>query len=166
MLMPVANVHERLLPAPIERVGRLFDTLASEHDELWPIDHWPPMRFDGGLRVGAAGGHGPVRYTVAQLDPARLVRFRFSAPRGLHGEHWLELIPSGADATLLRHCLLARPAGAMRWQWPLIWGPLHDALLEDALARAHERITGTPDPQRWTLWVRLLRRVLRARARS
>lgn len=161
MRMPVANVHERLLPVPADEVGRLLDTLATTRDELWPADCWPAMRFDGDLREGASGGHGPVRYAILTYVPGRLVRFGFLAPEGLHGEHWLEVLPRGDCSTLLRHGLVARPRGRMRWQWPLVYEPLHDALLEDALQRAERAVTGTSAIARWSPWVRLLRRVLR-----
>jgi hypothetical protein len=42
--------------------------------------------------------------------------------------------------------------GPARVTWPLVFGPLHDALLEDSLARA----TGE-DPPQWSWWVRFLR---------
>lgn len=163
MRIAIANVHERVLPVDMAQVGRLLDTLASEHDGLWPLSQWPPMRFDEGLEVGARGGHGPIHYAVSQLEPGRRVRFRFIAPTRLEGEHCFEVVPNDDATTILRHSVLARPSGAMTWQWPLIFGPLHDALLEDALARAHRSLTGAPAATNWSAYVRLLRWLLRRR---
>src|ERR1035441_8469110 len=61
----------------------------------------PPTRagFESGLREGSDGGHGPVRYQVVEHQPGRLVRFRFTAPPGLLGEHRYELEDS--DGTVL-----------------------------------------------------------------
>jgi hypothetical protein len=109
----------------------LLDSLAGPDDRLWPHERWPPMRLDGGLAAGAHGGHGPVRYSVEAYEPGRLARFRFSAPRGLEGEHRLEV-----DGDLLRHVVEARTSGPMRFGWPLFFRPLHDALVEDALDKA------------------------------
>lgn len=162
MLMPVANVHERLLPAPADRISRMLETLATVNDELWPAG-WPQMRLDAGLREGSVGGHGPIRYEVTQVEAGRLVRFRFLAPRGLDGDHWFELVPRDDRSTLLRHGLVAKPSGAMRWQWPLLLRPLHDALIEDALARALAVSTDTEVTAKWSPRVRMLRRLARAR---
>jgi hypothetical protein len=44
--------------------------------------------------------------------------------------------------------------------WPLIFRPLHDALIEDSFATA-EAALGQPARMRaWSLWVRLLRWIL------
>lgn len=163
MRLPVANVHERAIDAPPERVGVLLVTLATPADELWPADRWPAMRFDGDPVPGAVGGHGPIRYAIVELVPGRLVRFRFLGPPGLNGEHWFEAVPREGGATLLRHGLIARPTGAMRWQWPLLWRPLHDALVEDALARAQLTLTGAPAHTTWSPYVRVMRRLARRR---
>lgn len=155
--MPIRNAHERTLPAPAERVGALLDGLASPEDALWPRHDWPPMRFDRPLQVGAVGGHGPIRYTVEEYEPGRQVRFRFTAPRGFHGTHGLEVEPVDPDHTRLRHVLEMRPTGAARVSWPLVYRPLHDALLEDALDRAERAVGGAAPPRPRSHWVRLLR---------
>ena len=41
--MKVMNVHERLLPAPPERVGALLDALAGPDDRLWLTAAWPEL---------------------------------------------------------------------------------------------------------------------------
>lgn len=163
--MKVRNVHERLLPVTPDVAGALLlDTLASEHDELWPHDRWPAMRFDGGLRIGARGGHGPIRYTVESLLPHRQVSFRFTAPPGFDGTHSFE-IEAASGTTRIRHLLEIRAHGSARLAWPLIFRPLHDALIEDALDRAERRCGGDPIPARWSLRVRVLRRLLARRVR-
>jgi hypothetical protein len=62
--MKVLNIHERTLNAPVALAGTLIDSLSSNDDRLWSHDSWPPMRFDQPLGIGAAGGHGPVRYSL------------------------------------------------------------------------------------------------------
>jgi len=158
----IVDVRERRLPVPADRVGALLDGLASDADVLWASDRWPRMRFDGGLVVGAVGGHGPVGYRVVEHLPARRVAFRFlgSRPRGLTGWHGFDVIADG-DGAVLRHTLTGRARGWMRLAWPLVWRPLHDALIDDALDRGERAVTGRAPsrPARWSWWVRVLRRL-------
>ncbi|MFD0258688.1 SRPBCC family protein [Kitasatospora indigofera] len=161
--MAVLNVHERVLEAGEPEVGALIDGLAGgPADALWPHGRWPAMRLDPGLELGAVGGHGPVRYAVAAYVPGRWVRFEFTGPRGFHGFHECSVHPAGAGRTLLRHTLAMRPSGPARLSWPLVFRPLHDALLEDALDRAEAAFPGAAPhaPARWSRYVRLLRRIL------
>jgi hypothetical protein len=159
--MRIENVHERALPVGGAAAGSLIDGLAGADDRLWPHDRWPPMRFEGGLREGSEGGHGPVRYQVLQHQSGRLVRFRFTGPPGLVGEHRYEL-QSGEGTVTLRHVLSGRAEGRMRWQWPLLFGPLHDALIEDSLDHAIAAVSeATYEPARWPGRVRALRWLLK-----
>jgi hypothetical protein len=162
--MRVRNVHQRLLPGPLERVGALIDDLAGPGDRLWPGDRWPPMRLDRPLGVGADGGHGPIRYRVEAYEPGRRVAFRFTGMAGLDGGHRLEAEPAGGGGVLLRHVAEGRMGGRMLVVWPLVIRHLHDALIEDLLDRAELAVTGrVASPNRWSPWVRLLRRRLRRR---
>ena len=158
--MRVRNVHRRTIGSP-ERLGALLDALASEEDRLWPGDRWPRLRLDGRLRVGARGGHGPVRYQVELYEPSRRVRFRFERPRGFDGVHEFCVVVDGQGPAQLVHVLEARMTGAARLSWPLVFRPLHNALIEDALDNAERHGTGQLQrPARWSIFVRALRRVL------
>jgi hypothetical protein len=153
----IHNVHERRLPASPEQVGHLLDSLGAAADSLWPTEHWPPMRFDRPLGPGADGGHGPIRYRVEEHEPGSRVCFRFTGPPGLTGTHEFSVqeTPGGC---LLRHVIEGRASGRMLAAWPLVFRPLHDALLEDALNQAHAAVTGRPAPAPvWSWWVRRLR---------
>ena len=153
----IHDVHARLFAAEPAEVGRLIDSLASDDDRLWPCDRWPAMRFDRPLQVGASGGHGPVRYEITDYEPGRRVVFSFRPPTGLRGWHGLEAEGSpGRPGVVLRHVLEAEPLGWMRVRWPLVIGPLHRALVEDALDRALAATGGEPRAQ-WSRWVRFLR---------
>ncbi len=179
--MIVVNVHQRELPVPRARAGALIDTLASPADRLWPHRSWPRMTLDRPLAVGAAGGHGPIGYVVESHEPGRRVVFRFTRPRGFDGTHRLEALDlsqaggvSGAGdvprvdepRSVLRHTLEMDARGPARLTWPLLFRPLHDALIEDALATAEAALGLPPDVRGWSPWVRALRRVLsRGRAR-
>ncbi|MFD3980249.1 SRPBCC family protein [Streptomyces griseus] len=161
--MAVLNVHERLVAAGADAVGELLDTLsAGPEDRLWPSAHWPAMRLDRGLSPGSAGGHDPIRYAVNAYEPGARVRFDFTGPPGFHGFHEFAVVPVDAHRTLLRHTLSMRTTGAARLAWPLLYRPLHDALVEDALDRAEP----TARPARWSPYVRLLRTALARRGWS
>lgn len=161
--MKVRNVHQRTLHASGAQAGALIDGLAQRGDRLWPGEMWPPVRFDRPLAVGAVGGHGPVRYVIEAYAPGRGIRCRFTAPRGFVGTHGFEVEDAGGGRTVLRHVLEMRTTGPALLSWPLVFRPLHDALIEDALDRAERSVGMKPAGARWSPWVRVLRRVLRGR---
>ncbi len=155
--MDVLNIHERELRAAPAEVGALFDFLATDKDRLWPKAIWPAVRLDRPLGVAAAGGHGPISYFVEEYRPGQLVKFRFTKPRGFDGHHWLEVIPKDAQRTVLRHTIQMRVGGMALLSWPLVVRPLHDAVLEDAMALAQASLGFAPTVRPWSWWVKLLR---------
>ena len=163
--MAVLNVHHRKLACSREVLGALIDELASEEDRLWPRRTWPPMHFDRPLAVGADGGHGPIRYRSrlrsGPLDPV-----------SLHRSARLSRLPRVRCEPSRQRCLAPthlamRVRGPARLSWPLVFRPLHDALVEDSLDLAERAITGhLAKPARYSRYVRLLRRLLRRDPRS
>ncbi len=156
----IENVHARRLDAAPDEVGAVIDSLADGVDDrLWPSARWPAMRFDGPLAVGTRGGHGPIRYSVAEYERGRRVAFEFDPPTGLEGRHLFEVIES-ERGTVLRHELIATPYGRMRFAWAPVFRPLHDALIEDSLDRAEASAIGKDwQPSRLSARVRMLRRL-------
>ncbi|MBX3653894.1 MAG: SRPBCC family protein [Ramlibacter sp.] len=163
--MKVLNVHQRLLYAQPGQVGALIDALASPSDLLWRGNAWPRMAFDRPLGVGATGGHGPIRYTVIDYTPGQSIRFGFTAPRGFDGWHGLDILDATAAHCVLEHRVDITLHGAARLSWPLVYRPLHDALIEDGLAAAQAALGNTPRVVPWSPWVRLLRRLMTRRPR-
>jgi hypothetical protein len=164
--MLVRNVHSRELNISFERAAPLIDRLASPDDILWPRDRWPPMRFDRPFQVGAQGGHGPIRYQIEEYKPGRRVRFRFRRPAGFNGGHYFGVESTAADRVKLSHVLEMDATAGARLSWPLVFRPLHDALIEDALDRAETFADGKPREPHWSVSVRTLRWLLRRRRRS
>jgi len=163
--MKVRNVHERRFPAT-EPVGALIDSLASDKDALWPIESWPRMAFDRSLQAGAAGGHGPIRYVVEEYTPQESIKFLLTRPKGFDGTHGYEVVAIGPETVVLRHTLEMTTSGLANLSWPLVFRPLHDALIEDSLATAEASLRHPATVQRWSPWVKLLRWVMsRGRAR-
>lgn len=164
--MSVTNIHERGLDSTPERVGALIESLSSRADALWPHRSWPRMKFDRPLGVDATGGHGPVRYFVEEYVPGRSVRFRFTGPKGFDGFHEFEMTRAASGKPLLRHELRMKTRGRARLSWPLVFRPMHDALLDDCLATAQASLGLPPDVRPWSLRVRFLRWVVtRGKAR-
>ncbi len=163
--MRATNVHRRTVADATAAAG-LIDALASDDDQLWPRHHWPAMRLDRFLQVGASGGHGPIRYWVDLYEPGRRVRFRFERPRGFGGFHEFVLLRDGGRAAELVHVLEARFTGSARVTWPLLYRPLHDALIEDALDNADGTTAGRSEEASWSRYVRFLRQALHRRQES
>jgi hypothetical protein len=72
---------------------------------------------------------------VDRYEPASKIVFRFTGPQGLHGEHRFEVL-SEVGGCPLRHVLEGHTTWWMRQLWPLLYRPLHDALIEGARAQA------------------------------
>lgn len=162
--MPVINIHERTLNAPIADVGTLIDSLASKHDILWPRDRWPAMKFDRPLAEGAVGGHGPIRYIVKSYQPGVAIRFRFTGPVGFTGTHGFEAARVDERHTRLTHTIDMRVSGMAWIQWHLAIRSLHDALMDDCLDQAEASLRGErPVRRNFSPWVNILRRAVRKR---
>ena len=157
----ILNVHERLIPAASDAVGRMIDSLGSDGDVVWPHERWPALKLDRSLQVGAAGGHGPIRYRVESHDPGRRVRFRFLSPDGFIGTHGFDVEDAGEGASRLRHVIEMRTAGMAVLNWSVIIRPLHDALLEDALDKVEGAFRGVGPPRAWSRRVVFLRWLVR-----
>ena len=97
-----------------------------------------------------------MKYTVQEYVPSKRVCFRFVKPVGFDGTHTFEVF-SESDGCRLEHRVEITPRGLARVAWPLIFGPLHDALAEDAVDRAVEAVGETRQKSRWSRWVRFLR---------
>lgn len=160
--MRVFNVHERQIRAPPVAVGALLVHLGQRDDALWPIDRWLPMRLDRPVAIGARGGHGPVRYVVSAYKAPRRVRFQFLAPRGFCGYHEFEIVPGRDAGTCLRHIVNMDIRGPALLSWPLLYRPLHDALIEDALTRAERTVDKDAPAVPWSPYVRALAVIVRA----
>ena len=156
--MNVLNVHERRLLTSPEDAWRLIANLGSKHDLLWP-PHWPGIRFDRQLGLGAIGSHGLIGYYVEQYSPPELIRFRVTTPKAFVGYHEFRIVPH-MDSVIFRHTVRIRTHGAATWLWLLVISPLHDAMVEDIMDRASTYSSNHPFSSRWTLRVRFLRWLL------
>ncbi|GGK81405.1 hypothetical protein Ppa06_48690 [Planomonospora parontospora subsp. parontospora] len=159
------NVQQRSVNASADRLGALLDGVSTADDRLWPTPSWPPLVLDAGLTPGSRGGHGPIRYSVTEYEPGRRLRFSFDPELGLDGHHELVITAEGADRSRLTHTIVGTTRGRMRILWPLLIRWLHEALMQDLFDNAERAAAGrlSRRPARWSVWVRLLRRVRSAR---
>ena len=154
------NIQQRVIDAPMHRIGVLLDQMGSAEDALWPSADWPRLFLDAGLAPGSRGGHSVIRYSIAEYEPSRRVRFTFEPGLGLNGYHELLITPEGAGRCRLTHTLEGTVHGRMRMLWPLAIRWMHQALTQDLFDNAERAATGTlsQGPARWTPALRLLRR--------
>jgi len=158
--MEVRNIHEREIDGTPGQVGALIDSLASANDALWPNHSWSRMKFDRPLGLGANGGHGPISYFVEEYTPGESIKFRFTGPKGFDGFHGYEITSGPKQPVVLRHTLKMNTYGPAIVSWPLVYRPMHDALMEDSLTTAQVTLGLNPKIQTWSLWVKILRWVV------
>jgi hypothetical protein len=151
----MSNVHERVIAAPIARVGELLDTLSSEDDRFWPHENWSRVTFDRPLGVGASGGHGTSRYAISSYTPGRHIRFAFMAPRDGYHEFSLQEIDS--TTCLLRHTTRVKLTATTILTWYFAIRPMHDALIEDLLDKVEGYVSVVKNPRVWSERVKTLR---------
>ncbi len=159
--MQVLNIHTRILDQPLSKVVALMETLSTQNDRIWPREKWPAMRFPEGIKKGATGGHGPIRYTVEAYDPSTAIQFRFFRPEGFKGIHKLEIHRLNDHQTQVKHTIdmTTNFKGTVLWVLGIRW--LHDALLEDALDKMENHLTGSNKRTKWSVWVKMLRGLLK-----
>jgi hypothetical protein len=118
------------------------------------------MEFDRTLSVGANGDHGPIRYFVETYKPGYSIKFRFTGPRGFEDHHGYEIVSATAQSCVLRHTLEMTTHGSAMVSWPVVFRPMHDALIEDSLAVAQASLGHAPRLRPWSAQVWVLRWVI------
>ncbi len=158
--MKVTTVHRRFIASPFDVVSSVLKTIGTHNDKVWPVDKWPAMRFQEGLKVGASGGHGPIRYTISAHRSGKHIRFAFIRPKLFHGYHEFELHMQSCSSCVLIHRINMNVVGWGIVQWIVAIRFLHDALLEDLLDKVEGNCVVKPKAKHnWSTWVRLLRSI-------
>jgi hypothetical protein len=158
--MKIFNRHDRIIPAEQNAVGSVLNSLSGPEDALWPRELWPPMKLDPVLKVGAAGGHGPVRYRVTEYIPGLRAVFQFDRAGlmgGVDGRHYFEVVPRRGHV-IMRHDLEGE-CGLLMWlKWFFFVRPLHNCVIEDAFDKVESRFTNTAVKRsHWGPYIRFLR---------
>ena len=158
--MKVINIHRRIIPQPVSKIGELLNTLASDHDMILATDKWPRMKLDRGFQIGSKGGHGPIRYFVTDYQPKKSITFQFDMI-GFDGFHKFELTALDVDKTELSHIIDMTTTGMATIQWALAIRWLHNAYIEDAFDKVDNYFTGEGRRSEWSFWVKILRKVMK-----
>lgn len=77
--------------------------------------------------------------------------------------HWRDFASSQASVGALMEMV---PRGPARLTWPLLYRPMHNALIEDALHTAAISLGEPSTRPRWSSWVRVLRKLASMSRRS
>ncbi|MBK9689126.1 MAG: hypothetical protein IPO65_15755 [Saprospiraceae bacterium] len=154
--MKVHNLHTRIIPQPRHTLGLLMATLATKKYQMLATDKWPRMRLDKGLVPGSRGGHGPIRYFVAEYNEGESITFTFDM-KGFNGFHKFELIELDDERTRLRHIIDMKTSGWATIKWALAIRWLHDAFIEDAFDRVEGHFNPNIKQAEWSWWVKAMR---------
>jgi len=159
--MDIINIHKRTIHQPKEKISEILDSLSTMSDQLWPKEKWPPMIFKKGLKEGAIGGHGPIKYSIQKYIPGNSIEFKFMKPDGFIGIHKFEITKLEKNKTELKHTIkmMISGKGILTWHIAVKW--LHDALLEDCLDKTENHFQTKQKKTKWNLWVVFFRRLLR-----
>lgn len=156
--MKVLNIHKRTLDQHKSKVVELLETLSTENDKIWPKEKWPKMKFKGGIKVGAKGGHGPIRYSVEKYNPNKIIQFRFSKPNGFNGIHKFEINELTTKKTEITHTINMQTTGKGTLIWIFFIRALHNALIEDGLDKLENNFSNNQKSSQWNFWVKFIRK--------
>jgi len=161
--MKVLNVHKRIINQPKNDVAEILKTLATKNDKIWPKEIWPPMKFKDGIKVGAKGGHGPIRYSVEKYNPNKIIQFRFLKPNGFKGIHKFEINELSYEKTEIKHTIDIKTVGKGILIWILGIRSLHNALIEDGFDKLENNFLENQKSTEWNFWVKFLRKQIAKR---
>jgi hypothetical protein len=156
--MKVTNIHRRIITESKPKLATLFETLATNNDAIWPYEKWPAIRFKDGVKIGAKGGHGPIKYSIEEYSQGELIRFRFSKPQGFNGFHELYLNEISNKETEIVHVIkmVTTISASLQWLFVIRW--LHDALIEDAFDKVENHFLENKKRSKHNFWVKMLRK--------
>lgn len=161
--MKVLNIHKRIIHQPKTKVVELIKTLSTENDKIWPKEKWPAMKFKEGIKTGAKGGHGPIRYSVEKYNPNEVIQFRFSKPYGFNGIHKFEVTELAEEKTEIKHTIDMKTVGKGTLTWVLAIRSLHNALIEDGFDKIENHFSENQKSKEWNFWVKFLRKQIAKR---
>ncbi len=154
--MNVINIHKRKINQSKAEIYKLLDTLSTKDDKIWPYEKWPAIRFENGLKVGSAGGHGPIRYTVGSIDYRDGIVFNFTNT-GFNGTHTLKVRELSGSEAEISHTIKMKTSGFAIFYWLFLVKWFHDALIEDAFDKLENHFLSEKKETEHNLWVKFLR---------
>lgn len=153
------NIHRRVMDGSLDDAAALLAQIGTADDTVWPTWRWPALLLDNGLTVDSLGGHGSVRYRVAEVESHR-VRFVLTSAGPFEGEHTFALAqPQPGKVAWMHHLdvISSLPDWALR-----VVVRLHDGLIEDLFDNVQAQLAGKPlRPRPFTPQYALLQRLYR-----
>lgn len=116
------------------------------------------MKFKDGIQIGAAGGHGPIRYTVEKYNLGEIIQFRFSKPYGFNGIHKFEINELTNEKTEIKHTIDMNTDVKGTLIWILAIRSLHNALIEDGFDKLENNFSKVHKSSKWNFWVKFIRK--------
>ena len=132
---------------------------------MWPKEQWPALKFKEGIKDGAKGSHGPIRYTVEKYNPSEIIQFRFSNPKGFNGICELKIKELTNTTCEINHTIDMKTIGNATLVWALSIRPLHNALIEGAFDKLENNFSKITKSSKCNIWVRIPRRQIAKRER-
>lgn len=127
------------------------------------LEKWPAIRFKNGLKVGAEGGHGPIKYTVASKDYNNGIVFNF-INKGFNGTHQFQINVINDIKVEVAHSIKMKTSGKATCYWIFVIRWLHDALIEDAFDKLENQFSSEKKETKHNIWVKFLRLIKNKKA--
>lgn len=168
--MKVSNVHERVVPCSRQEAHEIVGTFGTLTDRMYPFDRWPNMYLEGApgpTAVGSVFNRGAARLVITQFENGERIRYswRFLKPAGFDGSHTGTVEDLGDGRMMFRSVIDMRTRSTTATLlWLFVMRPLHDAVVQDSFDKLERELGRTPPPRAWSLWVRMLRRIKRAKS--
>src|SRR5713226_3693983 len=167
--MKILCVHEREMHGSIEQVGEIVKTHGSSIDRMYPHELWPKTQMegsDGPPEVGRIANRGALRFIMTSFEIGIKVHYswKFIEPAGFDGYHQTDVEDRGNGKLLFKTFVEMETRGLKATLlWLFVMRPLHNAIVEDCFDKIERQLGLSPKGHKWSLWVKTLRRVRRAK---
>ncbi|OUR99028.1 hypothetical protein A9Q86_13250 [Flavobacteriales bacterium 33_180_T64] len=157
--MRVINNHKRILKQSKDDVSKVFKTLGTPEDKIWPYENWPAIKFKEGIKHGSKGGHGRIRYTIIKFEEDNSIKFRFYEPEGFNGTHEFKIKSIDHITTEISHVIQMKTTIKASFFWVFVIRWLHDALIEEAFDKVENHFSTKIKTTKYSFWVIFLREI-------
>lgn len=163
--MKIFKIHQRFYKNnPI--LMNIIPQLCSPNQTIWPIENWPALQFNDGVKLEAHGGVATIRYRISEILPNSKIVFSFTTPKQFNGIQRFDVNPIGLNMTEFKHTteIVVGLKGYIYWHSIIKW--LHNALMEDMLNKISGKVAGEEIQTSYNLWVKTLRFFLKIQSFS
>ncbi len=168
--MKVRSEHERVMTGSIKQVADIVKTYGSSNDRMHPHELWPKTQMegpDGPPVVGRIAQRAAVRFVMTsyEIGPRVHYSWKFLEPAGFEGYHQADVHEIGNGKLLFKTFIDMETRGLKATLlWLFVMRFLHHAVVEDCFDKIERQLGGSPPGHRWSVWVKVLRRIKRAQS--